>query len=76
MSNGMKKLDKYKLAYLEDENLLCNVIEEIEKENKCLIIEIELYLSIDNSISILIQVGSVNEIYKNLHYQLLLVMLI
>lgn len=67
MSKWYDLLNKYNLAYLKnDVYLLSNVIEEIEKKNKNRIIEIELYLSIDNSRSILIYVGSLREIYEKL----------
>lgn len=67
MSKWYDLLNKYNLAYLkEDAYLLSNVMEEIEKKNKNRIIEIELYLSIDNSKSILIYVGSLREIYEKL----------
>lgn len=67
MSKWYDLLNKYNLAYLkENVYLLSNVMEEIEKKNKNRIIEIELYLSIDNSKSILIYVGSLREIYEKL----------
>lgn len=67
MSKWYDLLNKNNLAYLkENVYLLSNVMEEIEKKNKNRIIEIELYLSIDNSKSILIYVGSLREIYEKL----------
>ena len=65
MCKWYEELEKKGKVYLEEEcYLLSNVMEVIDKKNKGFIISMELYLSIDNSRSILIDVGSLRAIYE------------